>query len=48
LDAEGGARAEELLSWWTNGRVSFEEFAIHKGLTRALGDGLKNWGRRKA
>ena len=48
LDAESGARAEELLRWWTDGRVSFEEFAVHQGLTRALGEGFRSWGRRKA
>lgn len=42
LDAEGGARAEELLSWWTE-RVSFEEFAVNKSLVKALGKGLKSW-----
>jgi hypothetical protein len=46
LDAESGARAEELLGWWTE-RVSFEEFAINKSLVRALGEGLKEWKRRK-
>ncbi|KAH6638983.1 hypothetical protein C7974DRAFT_387654 [Boeremia exigua] len=42
LDANSGARAEELLSWWT-GRVSFEEFAVNKSLARALGEGLRDW-----
>ena len=42
LDAETGARAEELLEWWPD-RVSFEEFAVSKGLVEALGKGLKDW-----
>lgn len=45
LDADSGARAEELLSWWT-GRVSFEEFAVNKSLARSLGEGLKAWADR--
>lgn len=45
LDADSGARAEELLSWWTD-RVSFEEFAMNKGLARALGEGLKEQRKR--
>lgn len=46
LDAESGARAEELLSWWTE-RVSFEEFAVNKSLVKALQEGLGSWGRRR-
>lgn len=46
LAADTGARAEELLAWWTK-RVSFEEFAVNKSLVRTLGEGLKDWGKRK-
>lgn len=46
LDADSGARAGELLSWWT-GRVSFEEFAANKSLGRALGAGLNEWRTRR-
>ncbi|KAF2626691.1 hypothetical protein BU25DRAFT_343524 [Macroventuria anomochaeta] len=46
LDAESGARAEELLSWWTD-RVSFAEFAVNKSLAEALGVGLQDWETRK-
>lgn len=46
LDAESGARSEELLSWWTE-YVSFEEFAMNKDLIRALSEGLKVWGGRE-
>lgn len=42
LDARSGARAEELLSWWTD-RVSFEEDAVNQELARALGQGLLEW-----
>jgi hypothetical protein len=42
LDAESGARAEELLEWGTE-RVSFEEFAVNRHLVAALGEGLKDW-----
>lgn len=42
LDAPSGARAEEILAWWS-GRVSFEEFALHRGLIRGLHQGLKSW-----
>ncbi|KAF2871342.1 Mss4-like protein [Massariosphaeria phaeospora] len=45
LDAESGARAEELLAWWP-GRVSFEEFALNRGLVKGLEDGLKGWAER--
>lgn len=38
LDADSGARAEEVLRWWTE-RVSFEEFAVNTELARALGKG---------
>lgn len=40
LAAPSGARAEELLSWWTD-RVSFEEDAVNKSLARALSEGLR-------
>ena len=40
LDAPSGARAEEMLAWWT-GRVSFEEHALHMGLVKGLKDGLR-------
>ncbi|KAJ8118911.1 hypothetical protein OPT61_g193 [Boeremia exigua] len=46
LDAKSGARAEELLSWWTD-RVSFEEFAVNRTLTQGLHAGLKGWEERK-
>ncbi|KAF9691372.1 hypothetical protein EKO04_010775 [Ascochyta lentis] len=46
LDAGSGARAEELLSWWTR-RVSFEEFAVNKSLMRGLSEGLDDWERHK-
>lgn len=46
LDAESGAKAEELLKWWTS-RVSFEEFAMNKSLIKALGEGLEDWERRR-
>jgi hypothetical protein len=46
LDAESGARAEELLAWCTE-RVSFEEFAVDKRLARALSEGLEGWERCK-
>ena len=42
LDAESGARAEEILAWWP-GRVSFREEALNKGLVRGLEEGLKVW-----
>ncbi|CAO2647432.1 Nn.00g083540.m01.CDS01 [Neocucurbitaria sp. VM-36] len=45
LDAESGARAEEVLAWWT-GRVSFEEDGLNRGLVRGLEEGLKEWARR--
>ncbi|KAF2703068.1 hypothetical protein K504DRAFT_474304 [Pleomassaria siparia CBS 279.74] len=45
LDAPSGARAEELLAWWS-GRVSFEEFAQNRHLVRGLEDGLKDWATR--
>lgn len=45
LDADSGARAEELLAWWP-GRVSFEEFALNKGLIRGLEKGLLSWAER--
>lgn len=46
LDAESGARAENLLSWWTE-YVSFEEFAMNKILIQALSEGMKDWGARR-
>lgn len=46
LDAPSGARAEELLSWWKD-RVSFEEDAVNKSLARALGEGLREWEKRR-
>ncbi|KAF2729255.1 DUF636 domain protein [Polyplosphaeria fusca] len=42
LDAPSGARAEEILSWWTE-RVSFCEDALNKGLIKGLETGLKQW-----
>jgi len=45
LDAPSGARAEELLAWWPE-RVSFEEFALNRGLVRGLEEGLKSWAGR--
>ena len=45
LDAPSGARAEELLAWWS-GRVSFEEFALNRSLIGGLEDGLKSWAGR--
>ncbi|KAF2798837.1 hypothetical protein K505DRAFT_321562 [Melanomma pulvis-pyrius CBS 109.77] len=45
LDAPSGARAEEILAWWPR-RVSFEEFALNRGLVQGLADGLKNWAKR--
>ena len=45
LSASGGARAEEVLGWWTE-RVSFSEDALHKGLVRGLESGLKGWKER--
>lgn len=42
LDAESGARAEELLEWWTE-RVSFREMAVDRGLVWALEKGLREW-----
>ncbi|PVH93723.1 hypothetical protein DM02DRAFT_619105 [Periconia macrospinosa] len=44
LDAESGARAQELLAWYPE-RVSFEEDALNKSLIKGLGDGLIEWGR---
>lgn len=46
MDADSGARAEELLSWWTH-RVSFEEFATNRSLVQALGEGLRDSKQRK-
>lgn len=43
LDAPSGARAEEILAWWT-GRVSFREYALNKGLVNGLEKGLEEWG----
>jgi hypothetical protein len=45
LDAGSGARAEEVLAWWT-GRVSFGEHALNKGLIEGLGKGIREWGER--
>lgn len=45
LDAASGARAEELLAWWTE-RVSFSEYALNKGLILGLERGIKAWGER--
>jgi hypothetical protein len=42
LDAGSGARAEEVLAWWT-GRVSFAEEAVHRGLVAGLERGLEEW-----
>tara|TARA_R110002003_G_scaffold534_5_gene20220 strand:- start:11956 stop:12882 length:927 start_codon:yes stop_codon:yes gene_type:complete len=42
LDAGSGARAEEVLAWWT-GRVSFAEDAVHRGLVAGLERGLEEW-----
>lgn len=42
LDAESGARAEEVLGWWAE-RVSFAEEAVNKGLVKALERGLREW-----
>lgn len=42
LDAESGARAKEILGWWTE-RVSFKEDAAHRGLVGGLENGLKAW-----
>jgi hypothetical protein len=42
LDADSGARAEEMLAWWTE-RVSFEECATNKSLAQALREGLGDW-----
>ncbi|KAF2023061.1 hypothetical protein EK21DRAFT_81688 [Setomelanomma holmii] len=44
LDARSGARAEEILAWWT-GRVSFVEDARHQGLAKALETDLREWGK---
>ena len=44
IDEPSGARAEELLAWWTD-RVSFKEFALNKALVEGLEEGLKEWGR---
>lgn len=46
LDARSGARAEELLSWWSD-RVSFEEDAVHRGLVGGLKRGLKEWAEKR-
>lgn len=45
LDAERGARAEELLAWWPH-RVSFDEDALNKGLIGGLRKGILDWGER--
>lgn len=42
LDAESGARAEEVLAWWP-GRVSFREYALNRGLITGLEEGLREW-----
>lgn len=47
LDAPSGARAEEILAWWTE-RVSFREDAPHKGLVFGLEQGLHEWSRKYA
>ncbi len=44
LDAPSGARAEEILTWWT-GRVSFCEEGRNRALVEGLGAGLREWGR---
>jgi hypothetical protein len=45
LDAESGARAEELLAWWPH-RVSFSEYALNKDLIDGLERGIKAWENR--
>ncbi|KAF1951640.1 hypothetical protein CC80DRAFT_496020 [Byssothecium circinans] len=42
LNADDGARAEHILTWWP-GRVSFAEDAQNKRLIKGLEDGLKKW-----
>lgn len=45
LDAESGARAEEILAWWP-GRVSFVEEAKNEGFAKSLQEGLRTWAQR--
>lgn len=45
LEAESGARAEEILAWWP-GRVSFTEYALNRKLVQGLEEGLKSWAER--
>lgn len=47
LDARSGARAEEVLRWWTE-RVSFVEEGVHRGLCVGLEGGLKEWGKGRS
>jgi hypothetical protein len=46
LDAQSGAKAEEMLNWWPK-RVSFVENAVHKSLAKGLEMGLNDWQNRK-
>ena len=46
LDAESGARAEELLEWAT-AKVSFQGDAQNLAFITTLGEGLRKWGARK-
>ena len=45
LEAENGARAEELLEWTTT-RVSFQGDAQNRAFITILGEGLRKWGAR--
>lgn len=45
LDTGSGARAEEVLAWWSD-RVSFKEYALNRGLIAGLEDGLRAWGEK--
>ena len=47
MEAASGARAEEWLVWATT-RISFQELAQNKPLTKALGVGLEEWGRNRS